>query len=458
MTAPPIRRRGVVARAGDRVTRDGGWTLSSAFAGLHWSPAFVAFLVYVFVITTYRLNVGTVAMGVALVTLPLERTSLRIPPLALLALAFLGWGFVGWGSSDYPTIVWERLIEFAKICGVVLVAVNVLTTRPRLRFFLLAYLAYFAFYPVRGAFFNYFLYSGTMAGRAVWNYAYANPNDLAGICLLFVALSAGVLVSERTRWIRWSAFAGIVLLPFLIILTQSRGAFVALLAFALIALKGQWRRGRVLALAAGVAVALFFAAPDDVWERLGTIQTVATRDDGAAVIADEGSAEQRLEIWKVARAIIADEPVTGVGLGAYHEVHYRYALRPVFNPTAQGKRDTHSTYLKIFAETGVVGLIIFLGLVAFTLLDAERTRRRKQGIDPAGAKQLYYMELGMIGYLVAGIWGSYGELVPTYLFLSLIYAATRILKMQGMATRQPAPLQAVRARGIPAGTLRRRAR
>ena len=454
MTAPVIRRRGVMARSRDRAARGGGWSLASPFAGLHWSPAYAAFLLYVFVITTYRLNLGTIAMSVALVTLPLERTSLRLPPLALMALAFLGWGFVGWGSSDYPVIVWDRLIEFAKICGVVLVAVNVLTTRARLRLFLLAYLAYFAFYPVRGAFFNYFLYNGTMAGRAVWNYAYANPNDLAGVCLLFVALAAGVLVSERARWIRFAAFAGIVLLPFLIILTQSRGAFVALLAFALIALKGQWRRGRVLALAAGVAVVVFFAAPDEVWDRLGTIQKVATQQDGAASIADEGSAEQRLEIWKVARAIIADEPVTGVGLGAYAEVHSRYALRPIFNPTAQGKRDTHSTYLKIFAETGIVGLIVFVGLVGFTLYDAERTRRRKLAIDPPGAKQLYYMELGMIGYLVAGIWGSYGELVPTYLFLSLIYAATRILKQQGATPRQPVPVRGARV-GVPVGSVRR---
>ena len=457
MTAPPIRRRGMIARSTARAARDGGWSLRSAFAGLHWSPSFAAFLLYVFVITTYRLNLGTLAMSVALIALPLERTSLRLPPLALMALAFLGWGFVGWGSSDYPTIVWDRLIEFAKICGVVLVAVNVLTTRPRLRLFLLAYLAYFAFYPVRGAFFNYFLYNGTMAGRAVWNYAYANPNDLAGVCLLFVALAAGVLVSERARWIRFAALAGIVLLPFLIILTQSRGAFVALLAFALIALKGQWRRGRILLLAAGVGAVVYFAAPDEVWERLGTIQKVATQEGGAATVADEGSAEQRLEIWKVARAIIADHPVTGVGLGAYAEEHYHYALKPIFNPTAQGKRDTHSTYLKIFAETGVIGLVVFLGLVGYTLYDAERTRRRRQAADPAGSKQLFYMELGMIGYLVAGIWGSYGELVPTYLFLSLIYAATRILKMQGVAAGQPVPVRGVR-RGVVAGPVRRSVR
>jgi O-antigen ligase len=400
-------------------------------AGLEWSPSFAAFLVYVFVITTYRVSVATVAMSVALLMLPLEPRPLRLPPFALCAAALLGWAFVGWGTSEYPTIVWDAVIEFAKVCAVILVAVNVLTTRARLRFFLLAYLAFFAFYPVRGALFNYFLYGGTMGGRAVWNYIYANPNDLAGMCLLFVALAAGVLVSERTRWIRLCALAGVIVLPFLIIITQSRGAFVALLAFAAITLKGQWRRGRTLLLAGAALVTVLVAAPDSVWRRLGTLKQAGSQDAPSARNDESlASTEQRLEIWNVARAIIAEHPVTGVGLGAYPEAHYVYARRPGFNRTAMGKRDTHSTYLNILAEMGIPGLALFGLVVALPLVAAERVRRRLKAVNPARALQLHYMVLGMIGYLVAGVWGSYGALVPTYLYLCLVYAATTVMQQQ----------------------------
>jgi probable O-glycosylation ligase (exosortase A-associated) len=436
MTTPIIRRRGVGgatrpdAAAGQQGERD-----APLLAGLDLSPSFAAFLVYVFVITTYRLPVGTAAMSVALLALPLEPRPLRFPPFVLCLAALLGWAFLGWGTSEYPTLVWDHLIDFAKIGGVVLVAVNVLTTRARLRFFLLAYLAFFAFYPVRGALFNYFLYGGTMSGRAVWSYSYSNPNDLAGMCLLFVALAAGVLVAERTRWIRFCALAGVIVLPFLIVLTQSRGAFVALLAFGVIALRDQWRRGRMVLLTAAAIVAVLVAAPDSVWRRLGTLKEVANQDNGAQV-ADEGSAEQRLEIWKVARAIIADHPTTGVGLGAYPDAHYLYAQRPVFKPTAQGKRDTHSTYLNILAEMGIPGLILFGLIVALPLVKAEQVRRRIKSTHPARAQQLRYMVLGMVGYLVAGVWGSYGALVPTYLYLSLVFVAAMVMQHEELPLRR----------------------
>jgi O-antigen ligase len=178
---------------------------------------------------------------------------------------------------------------------------------------------------------------------------------------------------------------------------------------------------------AAVAIVAYYATPDSVWERLGTLRDVNQVDEGVKV-NDEGSARQRLEIWKVARTIVAENPLTGVGLGAYPSAHYVYAQRPIFDPTALGHRDTHSTYLNIMAETGIPGFIIFMTILGVTMVDAERTRRRAKASQPRRALQLYYMELGLLAYLIAGIWGSYGEIVLTYLYLALMSVATQLLK------------------------------
>lgn len=398
-------------------------------AGLEWTPAYAAFLLYVLNIITYRLpaGTGTVTMAAALLTLPLERRPLRLPPVVGWTIALLAWAFIGWTTTSYPDVVWDRMIEFAKIVGVMLVAVNVLTTRARLRFFMLAFLGFFAFYPVRGALITYFSYGGGPGGRAAWNYAYENPNDLAGMCLLVFSLSVGMLVTDRRLWIRACALAGAIALPLVILLTQSRGAFVAMLAVAAVMLKGYWRRGKMLIWgAAGVLLMVFFT-PDSAWKRFGTLKDVTTEAQ-AAQAADEGSARQRLEIWKVASTIAAENPLTGVGMGAYPMVHYVTAQRPVFDPTAMGARDTHSTYLNLAAETGIPGLLLFFAVVGVSVLHAERTRRRAAAIRPAAARQLFYLELGLLGYLVAGIWGSYGQLVLTYLHVALIHAAAQVLE------------------------------
>jgi probable O-glycosylation ligase (exosortase A-associated) len=416
---------------------------------VQWSPSYLAFLVYVFVITTYRLQLGTASMVTALVLLPLEKHPLRMPPLLLWALAFLGWAFVGWGSSAYPDVVWLTLNELAKICGVMLVAVNVLTSRARLRLFLLAFLGFFAFYPVRGALFAYFIYGGAVQGRAAWNYIYNNPNDLAALCLLPLALAAGMLIVERQRWIRWCAAAGAVALPFVILLTQSRGAFIALLAFGLAILRGQKKRRMSILLAVAlVGVVVYLFAPASLWIRLGTLREV-TNEQSAAKVQDDMSARQRLELWKVAKTIALENPVTGVGLGAYKNAHYVYAQRPSFDPIALGHRDPHSTYLSLLAETGVVGFCLFFGMVGTTLMEADRTRRRAKHTHPARAAQLFYMEVGLFGYFVAGIWGSYSTMVLTYLYLTLIYAATQMLRRE-LTTPAPAwnPRLATPARAL----------
>ena len=432
MTAPQIRRRHTSSprpHAGEGVpvveTK-----AESLFAGIQWSPAYVAFLVYVFVITSYRFPLGTASMVTALVLLPLEKRPLRMPPLILWSLAFLGWAFVGWGSSPYPNVVWLQVNELAKICGVMLVAVNVLTSRARLRFFILAFLGFFAFYPVRGSLFAYFIYGGTVQGRAAWNYIYNNPNDLAALCILPLALAAGMLFTERQRWIRYCAAAGAVALPFVILLTESRGAFVALALFAIIIVRGQKkRRGAILLTVLAVGVVVYFFAPDSLWKRLGTLSDV-TNEQSAATADDDLSARQRLELWKVARTIAVENPVTGVGLGAYPDAHYVTAQRPSFDPLALGHRDPHSTYFSLLAETGVVGFCLFFIMVGTTAWQAELTRRRAKQSHPALATQLYYMEVGLLGYFVAGIWGSYSMMVLTYVYLAVIYAATNLLKAQ----------------------------
>lgn len=418
------------------------WLPDFAIRRVDWSLAFIAFLLYTVAIISQRYHIGTEAMCVALVTLVLERHRIRASPVVAWAAGLFAWAVIGMPMSDYGPVVADNLLEFAKVCAVSFVAVNVITTRDRLRVFLIVLLGIFALYPVRGTLIGYFLMNGSVGGRAAWNYIYNNPNDLAGFLLLEFSLVAGVVVTERKRWISLAARIGMVVLPFLVLLTGSRGGFIGFIAFVLLAFRRKLKHAKAVATIAAVAAIIFVFMPDNIWRRLGTIRDADTAST-TSQNGDESSIAQRRAIWHVAERIIVEHPVLGVGLGAYSDAHYQYSQRSEFGRITFGHRDAHSTYLRIAAELGLVGLALFLGLVGATLLDADRTRRRYAQTHPRLAMQLFYMEMGFVGYLVAGIWASWGSLVFTYVHLAVIHVASHLLKQEaaGVPQSQHAPMR-----------------
>ena len=408
---------------------------SNPFHGIEFTPAFVCFAAYMLAIITYRFPIGTAAMSLAILTLPLEKQSLRLPAVAALSIALVAWAFLGMTTTSYPDLVVDAVTEFAKICAVVFVAVNVIVTRGRFRAFVVGSIILWGMFPIRGTMFAYFIYHGDVEGRAAWNYIYSNPNDLAGLALLQLSMALGILAVERRKWVVTGTKLAVALLVLIIILTQSRGAVIALAAFGLIGGRKYFRNVRAILSLIALAVLVYLIAPDSVWRRFSTIKNatkeeVMTYDPEVVDLAtrqDQSSSEQRLAIWDVALQVISDNPITGVGLGAYPEAHYVTALRPGFKFLARGKRDTHSTYLNIMAETGIPGFLLFAAMIILTLNHSRRARKMAAKDAPALAMQLFNMEVGLYGFLVAGIWGSYAAMVPLYVHLVLMYVAAKLL-------------------------------
>lgn len=387
-----------------------------------WSISLAGLLCYIWAVTTYSVPIGQASMIVALIGLVMQRESLRFPPFLWIFAAYLAWAFVGASVTEYPREVSMRIQLLWKVGLIALVVVNALRTRAQQRVFMFVFLGAFALYPTRGALFNYF--GGyTVFGRALWNYIYANPNDLAALTLLQLGMALALYIREPKGWPKLAALAGIVLLPFVILLTQSRGAFLAIAAFALLLVAGQRRRARTLAIVTIVGAVVAMAAPDSLWVRIGGLRN-ATSAETLQEVDSEGSAEQRFEIWKVARKIASEHPLVGVGVGAYAQAHLRYSMGSEFKRTARGARDTHSTYLNVLAESGVVGLALFISLFASVAWRAEIVRRRVRHALPSSAQQIFYLELGLMAFFLAGIFGSFAGLAFTYIQLALLWAVT----------------------------------
>src|SRR5262245_26182736 len=362
-----------------------------------WSLSFVAVLVYIYAAVTYGLPLVTPAMVIAVVGLFLERSGMTVPLFVIVFAAYVGWAGAGYVSSIDSALTSAQTILLAKVLVICFVIANITRDGWRMRVFMIVFLGCFAAYPVRGTLLNYFFIGYTIFGRALWNYIYSNPNDLAALTFFPLSLCVVVGLTEKSVWPKRAAIVGSILLPLMMLLTQSRGALIALVAtgiiFFVVHTKG--RRARSLLMAAAAAVVVLPFVPRSAWQRFSLMRNITSSE--TLVEADpEGSAEARYNIWRVAGTIIKENPVAGIGLGVYPRAHAMYAPRVGVPVAALGFRDTHSTYLNVAAETGIPGLILFLTMVAIVAVQAERVRRRARGTPRA--QQLLALELGLLGF------------------------------------------------------------
>ena len=400
------------------------------------TPTFVVFLAYVFIIVTYKLGLGTVAMALALVSLCFIHQPLRAPRFLWFFAAWTVWAAIGYAVTPYPDEVWAALVQQGKLLLVAVVAVNALRTRNQVIYFMLFVLVSYLLFPIRATLVNY-VTGYRNVGRAVGPFIYENANDLAAITILMLALALALFAGEHRRTlVRWVGLVCAVPFVITILLTQSRGAFLALVAFALpsgIALAR--RRPRLVPVFAALVAVALYVTPAGLWERLGGLSK-ATSIETIGDMDPEGSARVRFAVLQTAGRILADHPVLGVGLGAYAHANRDY------NP-ALGGYDTHNTYVNIAAETGLPGLLLFLGMMISLLREAIAARRYADRVgSSSGAAELpRWLLLGLIAFLVAAVFGSFSKLAFVYVYLTLLWSASRaaLATPPPVLTSAPAP-------------------
>jgi O-antigen ligase len=132
----------------------------------------------------------------------------------------------------------------------------------------------------------------------------------------------------------------------------------------------------------------------------------------------------------VARAIITDHPITGVGMGAYGLIHARYAATGRFRGTVQGPRDPHSTFFGTAAELGLPGLALLLGMIASVFVIGWRGVRQLKLVDPVAATSLRTLLYGLIAFLQACLFATMTHLPFLYIYMAVICTMVAVYQPQ----------------------------
>ncbi len=250
-----------------------------------------------------------------------------------------------------------------------------------------------------------------------------DPNYFAQVLLLGVPVAL-VLAWRSRGWGRGLALGATALLIAAILFTYSRGAAVALLVVLALtaALRGVSRR-QLLA-AAAIALLALSLAPHGFRERLSTLAQLLPGAAAEVTDPDSSFAKRRL-VTQAAGAMYLDHPVLGVGAGNYPVRFDPYGARigsaaALYDDPGEAQYP-HNLYLEVAAETGTVGLVLFVAilLVAFGSLARAWTRLSRRS-EPLLRDLAAGLAIALVGFLLTSLF-LHGHFLR-YLWLLLAFA------------------------------------
>jgi O-antigen ligase len=214
-------------------------------------------------------------------------------------------------------------------------------------------------------------------------------NSLAGYLNLVLPLAIACMTFAKTRWLRVLGFVCHSAALAALYVTGSRGGLIAYGGMLLVSIwflkpkRVAWLRLCLsIVLAAGVVLSLQQPAAG---ERLDQV--------------DDFTQESRLALWAAAGSMFLAHPVLGVGYGNYRSLYGDYI--PGARPD---ELDAHNLYLQFLSETGIIGFLMFSGLmVAFARLAFKLARQtdpfyRMIGVALGGALVATLIH-GMVDYI-----------------------------------------------------------
>jgi O-antigen ligase len=258
-----------------------------------------------------------------------------------------------------------------------------------------------------------------------------DPNDVARYLDLAFPLAALLFAGERKKWARFLAVGYLPLGLAAVLLTASRGGFVAAgIAFAGCAwllLRSRPRAALATVLALPIMVgALWVAVPRQTIERLATIPSQI----------QSGDLNQRVAIWTAGWQAFVHSPLIGTGAGTF-----------VVAARVHPQDTAHNSPLSVVVAGGLIALFLATAILFLAVRSASSTR------GPLRIALLTVLAVGSITSLVDTV----EENRATWLLLAIAAVAGRLAAEESVALNEcfpvdvPAPAGPAKQNRVPAG-------
>ncbi|MFZ5392221.1 MAG: O-antigen ligase family protein [Patescibacteria group bacterium] len=233
-------------------------------------------------------------------------------------------------------------------------------------------------------------------------------------------LLAGFLMEKKRKW--WEIFFLVLGLWALI----ASGSFISVFALVLtvgwMVLAGWQKKGNVIlwVIFGCVLVAAIFFGTQIGSERMSNMLDLSKRS----------SVTVRMQVWQTAWAMVADNPVVGIGLGNFEKKYIEYLPSVVANPLEWRMLHAHNFWLQTWLTMSIFGLLVFLMIVIYSWWLGMRMIKRLE-------KQ-FWVVYGLMGYLLSFVLVGLLD-TPYYkndfslifwIMIGLLIALTKILQKE----------------------------
>lgn len=264
-----------------------------------------------------------------------------------------------------------------------------------------------------------------------------DSNYFAISVVLVFPLAVYLASGKYPKWQRFFCGGSLLVMTVAMMLAQSRGGFLALLAAGamLIGKSKHWARySIVVLLLLGSALLL---APVSPWERL-------VHPDRS----DQESTDIRLSYWRTGGRMIEANPFFGVGLGNFKAAMPKYKVEG----DVESVGVAHNMYVEIGTELGIPATILLLAFLLSTLHSLSRARKtlansRKipEMLKPLQIEFLYDtatgIQAGLVGALVSVMFVSGQTQKLFWLMLFLGLRITSFVPLSAASSAQDAASQ-----------------
>jgi putative inorganic carbon (HCO3(-)) transporter len=372
---------------------------------------------WVSIMNPHKLAYGFANTAAALVSLAFNRDRFRLPwqPVVMALVVFTLWMCVTTLFAINPELSWLQLNKVLKIQLMTLVAMIALRERKHIDLFVWVNVLSIGFYGLKGGLFTI----ATGGESRVWGppggFIEGN-NEMALALVVALPLMNYLRLVALRSWVRVSLLVLMVLCVVAAVGTQSRGAFLALVAMGVMLWtrsNRKWVTGTAVVLVAFTVIAFM----PEAWEqRMRTIQSYDL----------DTSAMGRINAWWTTFNL-ASSRLTGGGFEIYTpEIFGRYA------PDPSNIKVAHSIYFSVLGEHGFIGLFLFLMLWFMALRLSRRIRlaARKQPPRQWAHDLATMCQVSLVGYAVGGAFLSLAYFDLPYNIVVILVVTVRWLATQ----------------------------